>query len=267
MLNKINHRFHLVDASPWPLFTSLSALIMLLGAVMYMGFFKEGFFFFKIGFLCVLLNSMCWWRDIVREGTFDGFHQKKVQKGLRLGMILFIVSEVMFFFGFFWAYFHASLSPAMELGGIWPPVAIYAFDPWGVPFLNTLLLLFSGAAITWAHHSIDVKDVAESFLGFSFTIILAILFTLVQVKEYREAPFSIADGVYGSSFFMATGFHGFHVIVGTTFIIVMFLRNIKGHFENQHYVGFESAAWYWHFVDVVWLFLFITIYWWGGLNI
>ena len=282
MNQKINHRFHLVDSSQWPVLTAISALSMLLGAVMYLGYYSNGLLVLELGFLSVLINVSCWWRDVVREGTFDGFHHEKVQKGLRLGMILFIVSEVMFFFGFFWAYFHASLSPAMELGGVWPPVGIHAFDPWGLPFFNTLLLLFSGASITWAHYVIDIgeenvddfEDILyygemDGITGFYFTIFLAVVFTLVQIKEYKEAPFSIADGVYGSSFFMATGFHGFHVIIGTTFIIVMFFRHNRGHFshEDNHYIGFESAIWYWHFVDVVWLFLFIIIYWWGGLNI
>ncbi len=178
-------------------------------------------------------------------------------------MVLFIVSEIMFFFAFFWAYFHSSLVPTIEIGSIWPPAGIEVFNPWGVPLLNTFLLLLSGLTITYAHHALllgyyfYVKD------GLLMTVFLAILFTLFQGYEYFEAPFSIADGIYGSTFFMATGFHGFHVIIGTTFIVVCLFR--IHHFTREHHVGFEAAAWYWHFVDVVWLFLFVSIYWWGSL--
>ena len=180
-------------------------------------------------------------------------------------MLLFIISEIMFFFGFFWAFFHAALAPTVELGSVWPPVGIYAFNPWGVPLFNTLILLLSGATITWVHHSILVSNRIEIFLGFIFTLVLAVAFTSLQVMEYLEASFNISDSVYGSTFYMATGFHGFHVIVGTIFIAVAFWREYHYQFSSELHFGFEASAWYWHFVDVVWLFLFITIYWWGSL--
>ena len=206
-----------------------------------------------------------WWRDVIREATFEERHTKAVQKGIRLGMLLFIISEIMFFFGFFWAFFHAALAPTVELGSVWPPVGIYAFNPWGVPLFNTLILLLSGATITWVHHSILVSNRIEIFLGFIFTLVLAVAFTSLQVMEYLEASFNISDSVYGSTFYMATGFHGFHVIVGTIFIAVAFWREYHYQFSSELHFGFEASAWYWHFVDVVWLFLFITIYWWGSL--
>ena len=202
-----------------------------------------------------------WWRDIVREGTFEGAHTKKVQAGLRLGVILFIVSEVMFFFSFFWTFFHSSLAPAIEIGQSWPPLEISVLSPWGIPLLNTVILLTSGATITVCHHGIvwGAKKISVQYLG--LTIGLAFFFILFQAFEYLNAPFTISDSVYGSIFFMTTGFHGFHVAIGTIYLIVCYFRLSADHFTRTHHIGFLGAAWYWHFVDVVWLFLFIIVYW------
>jgi cytochrome c oxidase subunit 3 len=183
---------------------------------------------------------------------------------LRWGMVLFIISEVFFFLSFFWAFFHSSLSPSPELGRVWPPIGVEAFDPFTVPLLNTIVLLSSGISVTWAHHALIAGDHDSAFQGLLFTVILGLYFTILQAIEYLEARFRIADRVYGSSFFIATGFHGLHVIVGTTFLVVCLIRVSRAHFSKSHHFGFEAAAWYWHFVDVVWLFLYISIYWWGG---
>jgi heme/copper-type cytochrome/quinol oxidase subunit 3 len=191
-------------------------------------------------------------------------HTNPVQKGLRYGMLLFIISEVMFFSSFFWAFFHSSLAPTIEIGSIWPPIDLDVFNPWDVPLLNTLILLLSGASITLAHYSLIKGYTKYCLFGFIYTIILAIIFTTLQYLEYCEASFVINDGVYGSLFYMLTGFHGFHVFVGTLFIIICLIRYLKGHFSSKHHFGFEAAIWYWHFVDVVWLFLFICVYWWGN---
>lgn len=258
------HPFHLVDPSPWPLVASLGALSITFGGVMYMHLYQGGLFLFNIGLLTILYVMYVWWRDIVREGTFEGQHTSVVQNGLRMGMILFIVSEVMFFFAFFWAFFHSSLSPIPEIGGVWPPEGIDLVSPWEVPLLNTVLLLSSGATVTWAHHAIVAGDRSQGLWGILFTVILAIIFTALQGFEYYTAPFTISDSVYGSTFYLTTGFHGFHVFIGTCFLVVCFIRLYNFHFTRQHHFGFEAAAWYWHFVDVVWLFLFITIYWWGS---
>lgn len=212
----------------------------------------------------LLLIVYRWFRDIVVESTFEGNHTAKVQTGLRFGMVLFIVSEIMFFFAFFWAFFHSSLSPAVAIGCVWPPMGIETLNPWEVPFLNTLILLSSGVSITWAHRAIIAGNRANTIIGLGITILLGIIFTLCQLFEYITAPFGINDGVYGSVFYMATGFHGFHVFVGTTFLVVCLLRQVFYHFTIEHHFGFEAAAWYWHFVDVVWLFLFTSIYWWGS---
>lgn len=217
------------------------------------------------GLVLVVLLMIIWWRDVIREATFEGHHTLVVQKGLRYGMLLFIVSEIMFFFAFFWAFFHSSLAPTIEIGSIWPPEGIHPFNPKEIPLLNTIILLTSGATVTWAHHSILLGKKFEAVYGLIATVLLAILFTALQAFEYSEAAFNISDGIYGSTFFMATGFHGFHVIIGTLFLTVCLFRLINNHFTILHHFGFEAAAWYWHFVDVVWLFLFVSIYWWGTL--
>lgn len=261
---KARHSFHLVDPSPWPFLASMGALGMTMGGVLYFHCFNVGYLVFFLGLASVIFVAILWWRDVVRESTFGGYHTTEVQIGLRYGVMLFIVSEVMFFAAFFWAFFHSSLAPAIEIGSIWPPAGIDAFSPWAVPLLNTFILLLSGATITWAHHAILISNYKQAIQALYFTIYLAILFTLIQACEYIEANFCISDGIYGSTFFMATGFHGFHVIIGTTFIFVCLLRQKRYHFSGHHHFGFEAAAWYWHFVDVVWLFLFVTIYWWGN---
>lgn len=264
-LNYINpqrHPFHLVDPSPWPLCASIGSFGLTFGGVMYMHGY--GSFFMIVGFVLVLFTMYIWWRDIIREATFEGQHTKAVQHGLRLGVLLFIASEVMFFLAFFWAFFDASLKPSFAIGGVWPPDGIETINPWGVPLLNTVILLSSGATVTWSHHAILAGAKRSAELGLSFTIVLALVFTGLQYFEYVYAPFGISDGVYGATFFMATGFHGLHVLVGTTFLFICLIRLNRNHFTINHHFGFEAAAWYWHFVDVVWLFLFVTIYWWGS---
>ena len=261
-----NHSYHLVDPSPWPLVGAIGAFVTTSGGVMYMHSYVFGSFILFIGIITVLYTMFHWWRDVVREGTFEGHHTYIVQSGLRYGMILFIVSEIMFFFAFFWAYFTSSISPTVEIGSIWPPIGIDILNAFEVPLLNTVILLLSGVSITWCHHSIVGDNRKESIIGLLITIILAVIFTLFQAFEYFDAGFNISDSVYGSTFYMATGFHGLHVMIGTTFLIVCFYRLIENHFTTAHHFGFEAAAWYWHFVDVVWLFLFVSVYWWGGLS-
>jgi len=262
--NNQKHPFHLVDPSPWPFFTGLSALTLTFGFVMYLHGYTNGSFTFKFGFILLLIVSFFWWRDIVRESTFEGQHTSAVQKGLKIGVILFIVSEIMFFFSFFWAFFHFSLNPSIFIGGVWPPAFLTTLSPWKIPLANTLLLVSSGATLNLAHYSIILgsKDLASRSL--IATIFLAFIFTCLQVYEYYNAPFSISTSVYGSCFFMLTGFHGFHVIIGTTFLVVCLVRLLYNHFTRERHVGFEAAAWYWHFVDVVWIFLYLVVYIWGS---
>lgn len=257
-----NHPFHLVDYSPWPLTGAIGAITLTAGLTKWFHLYNIDLFL--LGFSITILTIYQWWRDISREGTFQGLHTFPVTLGLRWGIILFIISEVFFFISFFWAFFHRSLSPTIELGKIWPPIRILVFNPFQVPLLNTAILLSSGVTVTWAHHRIIENNHSQTTQGLFFTIILGIYFTILQAYEYAEASFTIADSIYGSSFFIATGFHGLHVLIGTSFLFICLIRHMKNHFSNNHHFGFEAAAWYWHFVDVVWLFLYISIYWWGG---
>nr|QNV11769.1 cytochrome c oxidase subunit III [Hydrobius fuscipes] len=257
-----NHPFHLVDVSPWPLTGALGAMITMIGLIKWFHFYNNNLFI--LGTIITMLIMYQWWRDISREGTFQGLHTYNVTMGLRWGMILFITSEVFFFISFFWGFFHSSLSPSIELGLTWPPKGIQPFNPIQIPLLNTLILLTSGLTVTWAHHSLMENNYKQGMQGLLLTVILGIYFTMLQGYEYVEAPFCISDSVYGSCFYMATGFHGLHVIIGTTFLAVCLFRHYKNHFSSIHHFGFEAAAWYWHFVDVVWLFLYISIYWWGS---
>lgn len=265
-MHKIYHRYHLVTPSPWPFLSAFAALNLTLGAVAYMHQYERGGLLLTLGFLSVFIIMAYWWRDVIREATFQGKHTNKVQRGLRLGFVLFVFSEVMFFFGFFWAFFHSSLAPSIEIGGIWPPSNIIAPNPWGIPLLNTVILLLSGVSITYTHQFLVLGRASLVVEGFIYTIVAALVFLIAQLKEFIEAPFDISDGIFGSTFFMLTGFHGAHVIVGTIFIIVCFIRFLKRHFYRNHHVGFEAAVWYWHFVDVVWLFLFVCVYYWGSLT-
>nr|YP_010760823.1 cytochrome c oxidase subunit III [Nysius graminicola]WEY35862.1 cytochrome c oxidase subunit 3 [Nysius graminicola] len=257
-----NHPYHLVDNSPWPLTGSIGAMTTTSGMVLWMH--KNETYLMMLGLMINLLTMYQWWRDIVRESTYQGKHTSKVVKGLKLGMILFITSEVFFFISFFWGFFHSSLAPTIEIGMTWPPKGIKTFNPMEIPLLNTMILLSSGLSVTWAHHSIMNNMYNQTKYGLMMTVALGILFTMLQAYEYKEAKFCISDSVYGSTFFMSTGFHGIHVIIGTIFLIICLIRHMKFHFSYTHHFGFEAATWYWHFVDVVWIFLYITIYWWGS---
>jgi cytochrome c oxidase subunit 3 len=264
-----NHDYHLVEPSPWPIVGSFAAFLLTFGAVAWFhgdvfGNFGGNGSIMLIGAMLVAFTMFVWWRDVIREGEYEGHHTKIVQIGLRYGMVLFIVSEVMFFVAWFWAYFNAAFFPTdFGLSG-WPPEGIETFDPWHIPLYNTLILLTSGTTVTWAHHSLQHGDRRGLVQGLWCTVLLGALFTTLQVYEYAHAAFSFSGGIYGATFYMATGFHGFHVIVGTIFLAVCLFRAHAGHFKKDHHFGFEAAAWYWHFVDVVWLFLFSCIYVWGS---
>jgi cytochrome c oxidase subunit 3 len=264
--HKPGHDYHLVDPSPWPLTGSIAALFLTGGAVMWMHQVTGGAWVMLLGFLGVAYTMIRWWRDVLRE-SFRGDHSAVVSKGLRLGMALFITSEVLFFFAFFWAFFWGALYPPMTVATSWPPEGIEPVPAFDIPFLNTMILLLSGATVTWAHHAVRENDNRTAFRALLLTVCLGLIFTSFQAYEYYHAiheGFTIDKGIFGSTFYMATGFHGLHVIIGTTFLIVCTMRAWYGTFRPEKHVGFEAAAWYWHFVDVVWLFLFVCVYWWGG---
>jgi cytochrome c oxidase subunit III len=260
-----NHDYHLVDPSPWPLIGSLSAGVMALGGIFWMNKTAWGPWVFGMGLIGVLFTMFSWWADVIREAE-GGDHTPVVQLHHRYGMILFIASEVMFFAAWFWAYFHAALDPSSVdvVGGAWPPKGIEVLDPFHLPLMNTLILLLSGTTVTWAHHALIHGDREGLKNGLWVTVILGAFFSAVQAYEYSHAAFAFSGNIYGATFYMATGFHGFHVLIGTIFLVVCLVRAYAGQFKPNHHFGFEAAAWYWHFVDVVWLFLFVSIYVWGS---
>jgi cytochrome c oxidase subunit 3 len=270
-----NHDYHLVNPSPWPLVGAVSAFVLAVGAINWMHDASWGMAVTLLGLLGVLYTMFMWWRDVIIESK-QGDHTPVVQLHLRYGMLLFIASEVMFFVAWFWAFFDASLFPGdsqqfareAATGGVWPPKGVEVFNPWHLPLLNTLILLTSGTTVTWAHHALLHNDRKGLIWGLALTSALGVLFSIVQFYEYDHAAFAFSrengGNIYGSTFFMATGFHGFHVIVGTIFLTVCLFRAMRGDFTPQKHFGFEAAAWYWHFVDVVWLFLFACIYVWGA---
>lgn len=271
------HPYHLVNPSPWPLLSAFAAGLLAVGFVLFfhdveIAGFKVELYGVYAGLAAVLLCMFFWWKDVIYEGVVEKAHSAIAQIGFRYGMMLFIASEVMFFAAFFWAFFDASLfaNEAAQImriehtGGIWPPEGTKVIDPLDLPFLMTMILLLSGCTVTWAHAAIVKGNMNEFVQALGLTVLIGIVFLGFQAYEYIHAPFGFKDGIYATTFFMATGFHGFHVFVGTVFLAVCYFRGLKNHFTPKSHFGFEAAAWYWHFVDVVWLFLFVAIYFWGA---
>jgi cytochrome c oxidase subunit 3 len=273
-MSKPSHHFHIIDPSPFPIAISFALLMVTSGAVMFFHQYPFGEYLLPVGLFLTIIIMILWWRDVIREGREDKAHNEVVRRGLSIGMLLFILSEVMFFFVFFWSFFKASLFPEGILdgdgvwvvkAGIWPPAGIEIIDPWNIPFLNTLILLLSGTTVTWAHYELLNNNRKEMVKALLCTVLLGALFTSLQVYEYFHTTFKFTGGIYPSNFYMATGFHGFHVLVGTIFLLVCYFRAKAGHFDKGNgHLGFEFAAWYWHFVDVIWLFLFTFVYVWGA---
>ena len=258
------HPFHLVSPSPWPITTSLSLFSITTSAAMAMHAFSYAYVFFFSSLISVIYSMSLWFRDIISEGTYLGNHTLAVQRGLNIGVGLFILSEALFFLAIFWAFFHSALSPNIELGAEWPPMGIQAINPFELPLLNTVILLSSGVTVTYAHHSLIQGNRKGSLYGLIYTLILAILFTSLQAIEYSVSSFTLSDGIFGTCFYFGTGFHGLHVIIGTIFLAVGFWRTLAYHLTENHHLGLEAGILYWHFVDVVWLFLYVSIYYWGS---
>ena len=258
------HPFHLVSPSPWPIYSSISLLTLTTSGVLSIHGFSHAEYFLTLAFLLVISSMSFWFRDVISEATYLGNHTLAVQRGLNMGVALFIVSEALFFLAIFWAFFHSALSPTIELGAQWPPMGIEAINPFELPLLNTVILLSSGVTVTYAHHSLIQGNRSGVLYGLVITVILAIVFTALQGIEYTVSSFTISDGAFGSCFYFGTGFHGLHVMIGTAFLAVGLWRVLAYHSTENHHLGLESAILYWHFVDVVWLFLFISIYYWGS---
>ncbi|WP_417905178.1 cytochrome c oxidase subunit 3 [Candidatus Tisiphia endosymbiont of Micropterix aruncella] len=262
------HLFHLVDPSPWPILTSFALLLLASGSIMFMHAYRFGEYVFGAGIFAVIFCLYSWWSDVIKEGLIGKHHTQPVRVGLRIGMALFILSEIMFFAVFFGSFFKANLFPVGMLdgvwvvkAGVWPPTGIQTFNPFDIPFINTLILLLSGTTVTWAHYALEENNQKDCVAALGFTIILGVFFSLMQAYEYHHAAFAFKDGIYASNFYLATGFHGVHVIIGTIFLSVCYYRVRRGDFvQDNGHLGFEFAAWYWHFVDVVWLFLFTFVY-------
>lgn len=261
--NKRRHTFHIVDNSPWPIALSLCLIVVAVGFVMLVHEIKFGGYMFSLGLVLVLSVMTFWLQDVVTEGTYLGHHTKNVQKMLKLGFLLFLVTEVMFFAGFFWAFFHASLSPTGWIGAVWPPLGIKGPDALGIPLFNTGILVLSGFSYELAIRAVKAGARRQAEESFILTLVLGFIFMGLQVYEYFNVLFHITDGIYGATFFMLTGLHFFHVLVGTIFIAVGFIRFEYGHFNKEHLVGLKVSGYYWHFVDVVWIFLYLSVYLWG----
>ena len=256
----INHPYHLVDISPWPLLRGFTCIIYILSIIKWFNFRIINLFF--INYIILLFIIFQWWRDIIREGTFQGKHTFIVINGLRWGIILFIISELFFFISFFWTFFHRSLSINIDIGLIWPPQNIKFFNPYQIPILNSIILLRSGISVTWAHYALLNNNYYKFNQRIIITLILGIYFTILQLFEYFDSIFCFNSRIFGNIFFIRTGFHGLHVIIGTTFLLICYIRRINNEFSYTHHFGIEAAIWYWHFVDIIWLFLYINIYWW-----
>lgn len=212
--------------------------------------------------IILIIIPLYWWKNIIKETNKEGIHFKKIIKGLKIGIILFIISEIMFFLSFFWAYFHIRIRPNIEIGQLWPPIEIKSFNPTNVPLLNTIILIRSGFSITWSHHLILENKIKKAYITLKITFMLGAYFSILQIIEYYQAEFSLNDSFYGTIFFIATGFHGIHVLIGSTFILINIIIIKKKYLTKNHHIGFEISAWYWHFVDIIWLFLYLAVYWW-----
>lgn len=262
-LGRRNHLYHLVDASPWPLVAAIGAFFLTSGLGFFFHRVQYGIYLFFIGFFILIFCMYFWFRDICIEASYLGYHTIIVRRGLKIGFLFFLASEIMLFFGFFWAFFHSSLCPSIVMVN-WPPFDLSVIYPYHYPFFNTILLISSGFSVTWAHRAIACGSYKESIDSFAWTIILGFSFVILQGMEYYDAAFNFSDGIYAATFYSLTGLHGFHVVVGAIFIFICFIRLLRQHFLTNHYLGFVCAIWYWHFVDVVWLFLFLGVYCWGN---
>nr|YP_010154743.1 cytochrome c oxidase subunit III [Thyreus decorus]QQX27978.1 cytochrome c oxidase subunit 3 [Thyreus decorus] len=260
-MTNYNHPYHLVTLSPWPLLTSLSIFNFLMSLCVWF-YLNMNFYILFLNLMLFLFNLNLWIRDVIRESMFQGMHTMLIMKFLKFSMILFIISELFFFISFFWTYFHMFISPDFEIGMNWPPKNIFMFSPYDIPFLNSIILISSGITITWSHNSLLNNNYNVALISLKWTIYFGVYFLYLQYVEYNESFFCINDSIFGSVFFMMTGFHGFHILVGIAMLLYSFHRMEMAQFSKIHHFNFEMALWYWHFVDMIWLFLYMFLYWW-----
>nr|YP_010180064.1 cytochrome c oxidase subunit 3 [Saprochaete ingens]QUX32910.1 cytochrome c oxidase subunit 3 [Magnusiomyces ingens]QUX32932.1 cytochrome c oxidase subunit 3 [Saprochaete ingens] len=258
------HPFHLVENSPWPILTSFSMFGLAMNTALTSHGYIGNSWWVMLSMINVTYMLFLWFRDIISEGTYLGNHTLAVRNGMNLGFMLFMVSECMFFLGMFWAFGHSALNPTVELGGVWPPLGMEAIGPTELPLLNTMLLLSSGATLTYSHHYLINGNRWHALFGLFITVLLAVMFMMCQYIEYTTASFTMSDGVFGSVFYLGTGFHGFHVLMGMIMLSISYWRMWNYHSTNNHHLGFHTSVLYYHFVDVVWLILFMLVYWWGS---
>jgi heme/copper-type cytochrome/quinol oxidase subunit 3 len=258
------HLFHVLEPSLWPFFLAFGLFFFVTGIAFSMHYVVTGYYILLVGLAMLIITSIFWFLDISREAVVKGFHTKIVRQGLKTGFLFFIASEIMLFFGFFWAFFHAALCPSIELGAIWPPVGLHVIPVFDFPLFNTFILIISGFSVTWAHRGISLGSFKEAIDGLILTVLLGLFFIFLQGLEYYESTFNLQDGVYPSVFFLLTGLHGCHVIVGVCFLFICFISLLFNHFLTNHYLRFVFAVWYWHFVDIIWILLFLSLYCWGS---
>lgn len=263
-MQKISNPFHIISPSPWPILLSFRLIRISFLIIILIILNKISVIIVLFIIIIIIWITILWWRDLKRESSLQGHHNKVVISLLKYRIIIFISSEVIFFFRFFWGFFNRRISPNIEIGQTWPPIGIKIFQPIEIPLLNSIILLSSGASITWSHHNLIEGNIKKRFYSILITICLGILFTICQAFEYYEASFTFSDSTYGSTFFLTTGFHGIHVLLGSIFLSITLIRIFFLSNSKNHFICFELRAWYWHFVDIVWLFLFVSIYWWGS---
>lgn len=259
---KINQPYFLLTLRPWPILISFNSFNIIISNIIIINFKIN--IFIILNLLTIILTAILWWRDVIRERTFQGNHNFYIINIIKLRIIIFIISEIFLFISFFWNFLHNSLAPSIELGLNWPPKNIQFFNPILIPILNTIILITSSFTITLSHFYLLNNKKNKTIIYLNLTILLSIYFIILQIIEYKEATFTFSDSIFGSSFYIATGFHGIHVIIGIIFLIINLIRIKKLHFSFIHHIRFELAAWYWHFIDIIWLFLYITFYWWNN---
>jgi len=258
------HLFQILEPSLWPFFLASGLFFFVTGLAFSMHYIIKGYYIILLGIIILIFTAIFWFLDISREAVIDGYHTRIVRSNLKFGFLFFIVSEIMLFFGFFWAFFHSALSPSIELGSLWPPNGLNAIAVFDFPLYNTFILIISGFSVTLAHRAISLGSFKNAVDGLIITIFLGLFFIILQGLEYYESTFNLQDGVYTCIFFMLTGLHGCHVIVGVVFLFFCFISLLYHHFLDDHYLRFVFAVWYWHFVDIVWILLFLTLYCWGS---